>query len=295
MTDDARRNAEPGTGTSRRRWRVIGAAALVGVVVFSADVLRRSPGNDRDWAVGQERMPVVTLSGDSAHVRDLRDFRHHADGTVDVRWTDASYDLAGVQRVWFALSPFSSRFKGLAHPFLSFEFEDGRFLSVSVEARKQRGQSYSAPTGLFRRYETMVVLGTEEDLLGLRAVAWGDPMYLYPLRVSHEHAGALLRALLERANELAAAPEFYHTMWNNCTTNLIRPVNELAERKVGRVVGLLPGYSYEAAYERGWIDTALPLQAARAAHFANDRIRDAMGRPDFSLAIRTLQENEAAR
>jgi hypothetical protein len=270
-----------------------GTRALVLVVLLAplglaADVLPRRPSHDREWVVEQARMPRVSMHGDTVVIEDIRDFRHHADRQSDERWFAGSYDAGAVTRVWFVLSPFSARFRALAHPFLSFEFEDGRFLAVSVEARKETGESYSALWGLVRRFETMVVIGTEEDLLGLRADAWDDPLYLFPVKVTREQARALFVLLMERTQQLERTPEFYNTATNNCTTNLIAPINTLTtdDRRVGRRVGVMPGYAYETAYERGWIDTDLPLEAARRAFHVNERVRAAIGRPDFSAAVR---------
>jgi hypothetical protein len=276
---------------ARRRWsrKTVPAALLLVIpLLLAADVLPRRPSGERKWVVEQSRVPRVRMLSDTVHITDVRDFRHHADRASDEHWIDGRYAVADVERVWFALSPFSARFRALAHPFLSFQFADGRFLAVSVEARKEVGENYSAVLGLLRRFETMMVIGTEEDLLGLRAVAWDDPLYLFPVRISEEQARALFVLLMERAQGLERTPEFYNTATNNCTTNLIAPINALAadERRVGWRIGLMPGYAYETAYDRGWIDTDLAREDARSVYRVNDRVRGAMGRPDFSAAIR---------
>lgn len=243
------------------------------------------PSHERDWQEEVRLMAGVAIRGDSVHLENLRDFRYE-NGVAAPRWMKASFDLADVRRAWFVLSPFHPRIKAMAHPFLSFELADGRFLGVSVEARKQEGQSYSAVRGLLRSYETIVVLATEEDLLGVRAVVRQEPLHLFPLRVGEDEARALLRALLVRARELEARPEFYNTLTNNCTTNLIDPINAMVDEDVPWTVGLMPGYSVEEAYARGWLDTDRSLDAARTAHRVDDRVRKAYGAPDFSRRIR---------
>jgi len=271
-----------------RRWTLVGVTLALPMVVLAADVLPRQASHARNWTSEQARLPVVRLEGSHATIANLRDFRHREDGASEERWTEATYDIAAIERVWFALSPFNPRVKGIAHPFLSFEFADGRTVAVSIEARKEVGEAYSPVRGLLRRYETMVVIGTEEDLLALRVIAWDDPLYLFPARVTPAQAQHLFRRLLERAQEIERTPTWYNTITNNCTTNLIEPINELAEadRDLGPLVGLLPGYSLEAAWKRGWIDSALSLEETQRAHHANARIRAAIGRSDFSRAIR---------
>jgi hypothetical protein len=247
---------------------------------------RATPSHDRAWQDGQERIPLVRVIGDSVRIDHLRDSRHFPDGTSETRWTGASYRISDVERIWFALSPFNPRVRALAHPFLSFEMSDGRFLAVSVEARREQGRTYSAVRGLLPSYETIIVFGTEEDLLSLRAVAWNDPLYLFPIRVEPDQARTMFVALLERAREIEAQPEFYHTLTNNCTTNLIRPINRMVDLPIRWRVGIMPGYSFDEAYDRGWIDTDLPRDRARAVHHVNESVRAAQGTPDFSLRIR---------
>jgi len=38
----------------------------------------------------------------------------------------------------------------IAHTILSREFDDGRHLAVSIETRRERGETYSALAGFFR-------------------------------------------------------------------------------------------------------------------------------------------------
>jgi hypothetical protein len=265
---------------------VLALGILMGGVSVGLVWQRATPSHDRVWQDGQERIPLVRLIEDSVRIDDLRDSRHFPDGTSETRWTGASYRVSQVERIWFALSPFNPRLRALAHPFLSFEMSDGRFVTVSVEARREEGRAYSALRGLLPSYETIIVFGTEEDLLSLRAVAWDDPLYLFPIRVEPEQARAMFRALLERAQEIERQPEFYHTLTNNCTTNLIRPINQMVEIPVRWRVGIMPGYSFDEAYDRGWIDTELPRDRARAVHHVNDRVRRAQGVPGFSGYIR---------
>jgi hypothetical protein len=270
----------------RRAFQVL--AAIIGITALGWIVTagRERPSHARDWVPEQARLPAIRLAGDTVHVRDLRDFRHFADAPSVEHWTDGVYDLARLERVWFALSPFAPRFRGVAHPFLSFEFSDSQFVAVSVEARKEVGEAYSPLRGLLRKYETMVVLGTEQDLLGLRAVAWDDPIFVYPVAATREQVRELFVALLDRTIQIERTPEFYNTVTNNCTTNILDPVNRMAQRKVGPLVGMLPGYSLEAAFDRGWIDTTLPIDEARTAHLMNERIRAAVDSADFSYRIR---------
>jgi hypothetical protein len=56
----------------------------------------------------------------------------------------------------------------IAHTIASWEFGAGRHLTISIETRKQRGESYSAVRGFFRQYELYYVIADERDVVRLR-------------------------------------------------------------------------------------------------------------------------------
>lgn len=56
----------------------------------------------------------------------------------------------------------------IVHTIASWEFADGSPLAVSIETRKEQGESYSAIRGFFRQYELYYVVADERDLLRLR-------------------------------------------------------------------------------------------------------------------------------
>jgi hypothetical protein len=249
--------------------------------------LRIQPSNTRNWAVGQEHLPHVDFTGHAVTIHNLRDFVYDSAGlTLQRNYRSTTYDLDRIETVWFVLAPFEPDNRGPAHSFLSFGFSDSQFVSISVEARKEKGETYSILKGMLKRYEIMYVVGSETDLIKLR-VARGDDVYLYPIKASKEKVRALFVQMLERANALQQKPEFYNTITNNCTTNILKHANSVATRKIpyGREV-LLPGYADELARELGLIDTDLPIEEARRRFHINSKARQAWSDARFSLAIR---------
>jgi len=259
------------------------AAGLASTLLFTGP----AASSERDWAADQAVAPRVSFLDDSVRIEGLRDFRHRPGGGFTPGYRDESYPLAQVTRVWFGLAPFAHRWRGLGHTFLSFEMADGRFLAVSVEARREEGESYSLVRGLLRGFEITYVLATEEDVVGLRAVR-GDTLYLYPSTATPEQARALLVDVLRRAEALRLSPEFYNTVLNNCATNLRDHVNRVASDPLPVGWGLIfPGYSDALALEHRLLDTNLPLEEARARFRVDERARRALDRGGgFSTAIR---------
>lgn len=270
-----------------RTGRFLGIACVV-LLAGAAWLASIRPSHDRDWVAGQQRMPRADYDGATVTIRNVRDFRYADDGrTVEERYEDRVYDLERISSVWYMLVPFSSDWRGPAHSFLSFGFDDGRFLSISVEARRERGEEYSMLRGLVRRYEIMYVVGDERDLVSVRALR-GDIVHAYPIRTSPEKMRAVLTAMLDRVNELDRRPEFYNTLTNNCTTSLLRHANDVADRRIPwgwRV--LLPGYSDELALRYGLVDTDLPVEEARRRFDVTERVARHLDADDFSLLIRT--------
>ena len=276
---------------SVRPRRAIALAVLASALVVGAWQLTLRPSNARTWAPEQAILPHVTIRGDTVRVDELRDFTHTSDTTAIRRYDSRVYDLRQIRRVWYVLSPFNPDWRGPAHSFFSFEFADSTFVSVSVEARREADETFSVVRGALRQYELMVVVGSERDLIGLRAVTWADPVYLYPGRATPEQARGVFVALLRRAQALERRPEFYNTLTNNCTTNLLDAINAVRETPIAYGLPVLfPGYSDELAYDEGLLDTDLPLDSARAAFRINDRAAASALAPDFSLRIRQAPE-----
>jgi hypothetical protein len=263
-------------------------AGIIGVVALGSLVGWSSirPSHERAWLTEQRLLPYADIDGDMVTIGNIRDFRWDSAGPVHEAWDTRRYEVSQLQSVSYVLTPFSQDWRGPAHAFLSFGFRDGRYLTVSVEARREQGETYSMVRGALKRFELMYVIADERDAIHLR-VARGDDVYVYPVRASHEQIAALFLDIIARINVIRAEPEFYGTLLNNCTTNILDHVNTVASRKIryGRKI-LLPGYSDQLAYERGLIDTDLTLEQARARFRINDRVpADASGE-DFSARIR---------
>jgi hypothetical protein len=262
----------------------------VGLTVLAAGafVLLVRPSNRRDWSGDQARLPRAEFDGPAVTVRNVRNFEYEAADRWRERWDDRTYDLRELDSLWFVVEPFGER-EGPAHTFLSFGFGGRDFVSISAEIRKEKGESFSPLKGLLRQYELMYVVGDERDLVKLRSNFRGDEVYLYPIRTSPEKMRELFVEMLARANRLAEKPEFYNTLTNTCTTNVVRHVNSIAPRKIPwRYEVLLPGYSDRLAWELGLIDTDLPVEEVRERFRINELSSRYADDPEYSRRIRGL-------
>ena len=265
-------------------------AALVALAVVAGTVALRSPSNDRDWNEDQARMPEVSVDGRRVTVRNVRNFRYAAEDRWTAAWDTRQYDLDSLTAAWFVVEPFGGAVRGPAHTFVTFAFGDTSFVGISVEIRKERGESFSALKGALRSYELMYVIGDERDLVQLRTNQRHDSVYLYPVRAPRETLQALFLAMARRADALRRRPEFYNTLTSNCTTNLVSHVNALAPGRIPPTYAtLLPGYADAVAARLDLLDTDLPLEQARARYRINARALTAAGRDDFSRRIRAVE------
>ncbi len=221
----------------------------------------RRPSNDAVWKSQYSKLPQIELADDEIRIQNVRDFRYNTDKSIKTEnYFAETYYLSKMKKVWYAISHFGPN--GLAHVLLSFEFSDGKYLVVSIEARlKEKHLGYNALRGLFGTYTKTFVLATEQDVIGLRTHIRKERVYLYPLEISELYTKALLLNYLGRAQSLNVKPAFYNSILDNCMTGLLEEsldyggIVSWMDRRI-----LLPGYSDELAYENAFIDTSKPFK-----------------------------------
>ncbi|MDB5259470.1 MAG: hypothetical protein JWO73_678 [Candidatus Taylorbacteria bacterium] len=262
---------------------------LLGLLVIALTFIHftTTPSNDRNWNDDQKVLPQAEINGDLVSIRNIRNFTYTSTTSYTPNYYDKTFDLSKIKKVWYVVEPFSG-IPGSAHTFLSFEFEGDQFVSISVEIRKEKGESFDPIKGLFNRYDLMYVIADERDVVKLRSNYRKDLVYVYPMRATQEKARALFTDMVERSNDLRDHPEFYNTVTNTCATNIVQHVDKIAPHKIPLFNPdiLFPANSDKLAYDLGLIDTDLSFEAARAKYFINDRALKYADDPDFSVKIR---------
>ena len=86
----------------------------------------------------------------------------------------------------------------IAHTITSWEFEEGPPLAISIETRKEVGESYSAALGFFRQFELYYVVADELDVIRVRTDFRGEQGYLYRINWDPETARKFLISYLEK-------------------------------------------------------------------------------------------------
>lgn len=246
------------------------------------------PSNDRDWIPEHKVLAHAEFNGDLVTIHNVRNCEFLTYRDCLVKHYDKTYDLTKLETVDFVVVPFSE-IKAVAHTMLSFGFAGGEHVGISVEVRLENGEGYDPALGAFGRFELMYVIADERDLIPVRVEHRDVDVYVYRSTTPPEMARKLLVDMLQRANQLYQHPEFYDTLGNNCTTNIVRHINAIAPEKVPydyRV--LLPGYADKLAYELGLIDNRLPFEEIKRRARVNEAVLKYKDHPQFSAKIRGL-------
>jgi hypothetical protein len=112
-------------------------------------------------------------------------------------------------------------------------------------------------------------------------------VYLYPGRADPGQIQDLLVDMLARINKLHSQPEYYDTLTNNCTTNLVDHVNKLRPGRIPRDWRVLfPGHSDRLAYELGLLEIQGSFEYARSISQINQLAGAYADDPEFSKRIR---------
>jgi len=242
------------------------------------------PSNDREWLPDVAQLPRVHVEGDTIRIENLRNFDYRSENEYTVSWETRTYELAKIRGVDLFISYWGSPM--IAHTFVSWDFETGPPLTISIETRKEVGESYSAIKGFFRQFELYYVVSDERDVARLRTNFRGEQVYLYRLRGTPEKARELLMDYVESINRLREQPGWYNAIEHNCTTSIHHHVKHVVPQNTWDWRMLVNGYLDEAAYERGTINNRLPFDELRRRSHINARARAAGGDGNYSERIR---------
>ena len=267
----------------RRRWVVVVAIAAAFVVVLLAWFSLR-PSHARDWQPDVATLPYAEVRGDHLIVHNVRNADYRTETDYTVRLQDRDLDLSKLRSLDLFLIYWGSPL--IAHTILSWGFSDGQYLAISIETRKEKGESYSAVRGFFRQYELFYVVADERDVVRLRTNYRGEDVYLYRLDVSPANAQRLLLSYFRAINRLRFQPEWYNALTENCTTAIHRIAGPYQERSWWSWKLFLNGRLDELAYDLGAIDHSLPFTELKAKSYVNPRAKAADADPQFSARIR---------
>ena len=257
--------------------------------------LRLRPSNDRSWVNDNERLTTAEFNDGKVTIRNVRDFEWRSNRDFDKRWIDMEINLDDVSKIWFVLEYFDPSRRQMAHTIMSFEMSDGTRLACSIEVRRERGERYHPVKGLFRQYELIYVWATERDVIGVRTRCRKRSVtHLFEAVVlGPGNERRMLESYLKRTNKLSQSPEWYNTITNTCTTNIVRHVNEVYPGRVPRAVAvLLPGLSPKLLQRNNLVKIEGTIEETLRDSIIDERAKSWDGVTDFGDWIREQGRGE---
>ncbi|SDI18969.1 protein of unknown function [Pseudomonas benzenivorans] len=272
-----------------RRWR---GRALAAYLLLFAGLLvwwsRIEPSNQRDWQTDVAVLPYATIEGDRVTVHNIRNFDYRSETDYTPAYYDKQFDLSKLEGVDLVASYWMG--PAIAHTFLSFAFEGGDHLAISIETRKEKSEGYSTIKGFFRQYELFYVVADERDVIRLRTNFRQDPpeqVYLYRIQGPLENGRRLFLEYLHGMNALRDKPEFYNTLTTNCTTQIWMSARVNTERPPFSWKILASGYVPQYLYENGRLgEHELSFSEVQRRALINTRAKGVDSPLDFSARIR---------
>ena len=243
-----------------------------------------APMQDRSWADDVARNVTGSVKGSVVTLDNVRNFDWRSDDDYTVKWEQRSYNLDELRTVDTALSYWTGPL--IAHTLVSFGFADGRFLTFSIEIRKEKGESFSAIGGFFKHFETSLIAADERDIVRVRTNARGEDIHLYRVMMPRAAMRSLFLAYLDEADALKRKPQFYNTLTANCTTIVFEMARRIVPGLPFDYRLLASGYLDRYLFDVRALVPGLSFQQLRDGGHITARARAANDDPDFSHAIR---------
>ena len=207
------------------------------------------PSNHRKWSQNHAVLQTADFNGNIVTVRNVRYSRYESADVYATHYYDATFNLDDIRSIDLIMVPFQGLSR-VAHVESSFGFADGRQIGLSIEARYEEGEKYDPVAAGIRQFELIYVFADERDMIRLATDVHKNDVHVYRLNFEPHEVRAMFVEALQRANKLAAKPEFYHPVTNSCVTNLLDHINKGRPNAVPSgyrtlVPGLLANHMYD--------------------------------------------------
>jgi hypothetical protein len=254
---------------------------FLGVLIWFVSI---TASDEREWRTEVAVKPRAIIEGDRVRLTGFRKFDYRTREDFTANYEEREVLLSHLTSVDLYISYWSVGPVG--HTFVSFNFDHAPPVCISIETRPEEGEGYSPLASIFKQFELIYVVGDERDLVRVRTDHRDEEVYLYEMKASPEAARRLFLVYLERINDLADKPEWYHLFKNNCTVNIVRYANAAGREGSFDIRHLINGWIDRYFYDIGWVDTSSPFEKLRQRSHINEAAKAAGDAPDFSRQIR---------
>ncbi len=263
------------------------------IAIFLIWQFLKVPQKDDNWQEPFSLQAHAEFNEDFVTIKNIRNFRYGADEKESyINYYDQTYDLNKISKVWYIVEPFKDA-DYAAHTFLSFDFSDDKYITITIEARKLKGQEYSIFLGMLKTYPLIYIVADERDSILMRANIRKNEVYLYPVKIEPEQARVLFTDMLLRMNDLAEKPKWYNTFTDNCTSAIAGHINKIWPGKLPKFLWQVwvTGYAEKLAFEKKLLDTELDITKAREKYYITDISQKIGDVSNYSKIIRQFNNN----
>ncbi|HEY2103448.1 MAG TPA: DUF4105 domain-containing protein [Chthoniobacterales bacterium] len=267
----------------RRRWQKA-AFIAAGFIVVLGWWLTLQPSNDRDWQSDVAQTAWAEIDGDRVTLHNVRNNEYRTETDYTLHWETRTVDLSRLRGIDLFINYWGPEW--MAHPIVSFQFDDALPVCFSIEVRLQKGEEYSSLGGIYRYAELIYVCADERDVVRLRSNFRSvQDVYLYRTTATPPQARERFVEYLRMLNSMREHPRWYNALTTNCTT-AIRAQRAAEQRLPWDWRILLNGYLDQMLYEHGTLAGDLPFAQLKEAVHVNAAARVANDAADFSARIR---------
>lgn len=170
-------------------------------------------------------------------------------------WEEVTINPDKLINAYLVVKPFAPKFLA-AHTLLTFTFEPGgavsksgedtKSITLTIEAYKKLGQSYGLIKTMKKEFDIVWILTTLRNYADLNVnynKSSDCEMTVYPLSFNKEQSRALLIETIEQAC-VNRQGEYYNTIRNNCTNNLVILMNRVLPENKRMKLWKIPGMIY---------------------------------------------------
>ena len=210
---------------------------------------------DVKWNDECEEIAQVQILNGKYFIFSLRSFEYRTAEDFDKCYTYTVLDPALLESMDIAFSDWGIPFGAAKHMLLKFNFKDGKVLAVSFEPRVKKGMRGGMfLPGIYKQYGQMMLLSVPEDIFDLRSIHRGEKLYCYRTTAQGRVLEEMFEKVIAKAQQLEDKPEFYHSVFSNCTTGFLDVLKCDPRLKNPDWRAILNGYFERYLFENGFLE-----------------------------------------
>jgi len=262
---------------------------LISILIFSYLIFssrRKKPTNLKDWRPEQSVLAWTEKNENLIKFHNIRNFKFKSENDFKFNYYDKEFNINEIKTVDLVFQPFKKIPLG-AHVFLSFGFDDGSYVSISIEARRKEKVKFSPFKGLLNNFELIYIVADEKDIMKFRPLYLKDKVYILPLKIRKRKIQKLFIDICNKINQIKEKPEFYNTFKNSCSTLVLKHLyNNGIIKKDKAWSALFPVFLDRWAHKSGLLKGTSSLSRIKDKHYINDKVKEFEEDENFSQKIR---------